>query len=264
MASRHAPRTLKEGWLSKKGKLRKAWKRRYFKLTPLLLSYYDSGYAKQPKGAVELSHVLDVCRSENPMVPEFTLDVVTKGRVYCMCAHGIQDMQEWIQTLREAVERQAATDGVASPLKGAVGQGRYPKGTVHSHLNNDGSAMSLGWMLKKGALHKTFQRRFFRCTRQSLSYYRSETDMVCAGTIDLGAVVKLRKSHDANFSLQLETPVRTWVLCPESERSLVEWARVRGGVCGWPWDGEEVGKRERERVRMDVCRHCICCWTTCR
>ena len=33
---------LKEGWLSKKGKINKGWRRRYFRLTSQTLSYYNT------------------------------------------------------------------------------------------------------------------------------------------------------------------------------------------------------------------------------
>ena len=81
MSSSPEEAALKVGWLSKRGKLNKAWKRRYFKLKPHLLEYFNTGYAKQPKGAIALSTVLDCCRSTNPMNPENTLDVVTKASV---------------------------------------------------------------------------------------------------------------------------------------------------------------------------------------
>lgn len=173
-------------------------------------------------------------------------------------------MQQWIEQIRGACEvllsngeREAPLGGrgvggvgssqnASSTSEDGAGDGNGALGAVERRTNSDGSTIVMGWMLKKGAVRKHFQRRFFRATRDALSYFRNEDDMIATGTIDLGAVVSLHNSHESNFAMELETPCRAWVLCPETEQSLVEWARVLSEFAGVPMPAVTVQDFEAE------------------
>jgi hypothetical protein len=113
--------TLKEGWLMKKGKFNKAWRRRYFRLTPRTLSYFESPDSLKSKGSVPLSSCTAVRTVEaavdGVVSPQGTaqqlFQVVISKRVYTLSADTRFDMNDWISTLKGACHGLATGSALA-------------------------------------------------------------------------------------------------------------------------------------------------------
>mmetsp|Transcript_7213 Transcript_7213/g.10061 ORF Transcript_7213/g.10061 Transcript_7213/m.10061 type:complete len:211 (-) Transcript_7213:657-1289(-) len=108
---------LMEGWLSKRGLVSKALKRRYFRLVarPTQLWYYSKENVKAPRGGITIgnpktkSHAA-VRWNENKLI------ISTKRRVYHLTANTSQQAAEWKTKIQDAVETEAE-EWKASELK---------------------------------------------------------------------------------------------------------------------------------------------------
>ena len=214
------------GWAMKRGKVNRAWKKRYFVLTRDALSYYKSPGETQPKGSIDVVGISAISRSRDAQSPEFTLEIVTFARVFFVRAYTERDLIMWLDSFRELKER----SGVSFSLDYAHDdEDRWPsqiytEGTnpVVSYLQKN----TAGWLLKRGKINKRWKRRFCRLYPKEnlLSYYKSEDDgAMPAGTIDLSTAADIRKSHDANLAFEVVTEGRLWVFCASTSRELEEW-----------------------------------------
>ena len=93
--------TVREGFLYKTGKVRTAWKRRYFILKPQVLFYFDD----QPSGTTEPLGVIELVgstcsRAESTEIGQHRFDIATPSRVYRLYAITPDEMQEWMGTIK--------------------------------------------------------------------------------------------------------------------------------------------------------------------
>jgi len=95
---------LKEGFLVKKGALRKNWKRRWFELTETKLSYFKKkkkkreGEVKSWMGMIDIPLVQNV---EQDQTDKTTFYIYTAKRIYPVRADSADEVQDWIMAIRK-------------------------------------------------------------------------------------------------------------------------------------------------------------------
>ncbi|XP_054031013.1 pleckstrin homology domain-containing family A member 2 [Dryobates pubescens] len=102
------PPVLKSGYCVKQGNVRKSWKRRYFVLDELSISYYKCEQDKEPLRSILLK---DVCKTHECLVKSGDLlmrdnlfEIITSSRTFYIQADSPEDMHSWIQVITGAVQ----------------------------------------------------------------------------------------------------------------------------------------------------------------
>jgi len=145
----------KSGWLEKRGKLRKNFKRRWFVLRDNEMKYYKSDTDEHSQGKV----ILDGCTVE--MVPEskyskrfcFEINSPVQTRVFAIVAENAASMQDWMNAIRRAmlrIRRERTKTEAARRRSKIVGQGgasdgessSEPSQTSVSGTNPDGTPIT--------------------------------------------------------------------------------------------------------------------------
>jgi len=116
----------KSGWLEKRGKLRKNFKRRWFVLRDNEMKYYKSDTDEHSQGKV----ILDGCAVE--MVPEskygkrfcFEINSPVQNRVFAIVAENAASMQDWMNAIRRSMLRirRERTKTEAARRRSKIGQ----------------------------------------------------------------------------------------------------------------------------------------------
>ncbi|KAG5835559.1 hypothetical protein ANANG_G00245300 [Anguilla anguilla] len=103
---------LKEGYLWKKGQIRRNWTERWFKLRPSTLTYYVSEDCKECKGNITLDHncCVEVLPEKDGKRCMFCLKTLT--RTYEMSASDTKQRQEWTSAIQTAIRLR--TEGKSS------------------------------------------------------------------------------------------------------------------------------------------------------
>ncbi|XP_072035098.1 uncharacterized protein [Amphiura filiformis] len=87
-----------------------------------------------------------------------------------------------------------------------------------------------GWLLKRGELHRGFQKRWFILKGNLLFYFEKKGDKDPVGVIILeGCRVELADSEDSMFTFQLSFPgegARTYVLAGFNQEEMEAWMRA--------------------------------------
>ncbi|XP_061076480.1 differentially expressed in FDCP 6 homolog isoform X1 [Conger conger] len=98
---------LKEGYLWKKGQIRRNWTERWFKLRPSTLAYYVSEDCKECKGSIALDHncCVELLPEKDGKRCMFCLKTLT--RTYEMSASDTKQRKEWTSTIQTAIRLQA-------------------------------------------------------------------------------------------------------------------------------------------------------------
>lgn len=98
---------LKQGYLWKKGQLRRNWTERWFILKPNVLSYYVSEDRKERKGIIPLDRncCVEVLSERDGKRCMFC--VKTPSRTFEMCASDTKQRQEWTTAIQTAIRLQA-------------------------------------------------------------------------------------------------------------------------------------------------------------
>uniref|UniRef100_A0A8C7UQL8 DEF6 guanine nucleotide exchange factor b n=1 Tax=Oncorhynchus mykiss TaxID=8022 RepID=A0A8C7UQL8_ONCMY len=94
---------IKEGYLWKKGHLRRNWNERWFSLRPSTLHYYVSEDRKECKGCIELDHncCVEVLPEKEGKRCMFCVKTLTK--TYEMSAPDTKQRQEWTTAIQTAI-----------------------------------------------------------------------------------------------------------------------------------------------------------------
>jgi hypothetical protein len=135
------PGPLFQGWLTKQGAIAKNWKRRFFVLTPELVSYCHSptpADLASPAGTIAVADILGV--SMAPAAPgaaekkregwpaevssSVSLCIATRGRMYRMYAETASAAEAWVAALGKAARR--LQDG-----------GQHDDGDINSNSSSD-------------------------------------------------------------------------------------------------------------------------------
>ncbi|XP_048682444.1 differentially expressed in FDCP 6 homolog isoform X2 [Caretta caretta] len=98
---------LKQGYLWKKGQLRRNWSERWFTLKPSALSYYMSEERKEKKGSIALDKHCCVEVLPDREGKRCMFCVKTSSRTYEMSASDTKQRQEWTLAIQTAIRLQA-------------------------------------------------------------------------------------------------------------------------------------------------------------
>ncbi|XP_010222052.1 PREDICTED: differentially expressed in FDCP 6 homolog [Tinamus guttatus] len=98
---------LKQGYLWKKGQLRRTWSERWFTLKPSALSYYMSEERKEKKGSIPLDKHCCVEVLPDRDGKRCMFCVKTSSRTYEMSASDTRQRQEWTLAIQTAIRLQA-------------------------------------------------------------------------------------------------------------------------------------------------------------
>ncbi|XP_042740379.1 differentially expressed in FDCP 6 homolog [Lagopus leucura] len=98
---------LKQGYLWKKGQLRRNWSERWFMLKPSALSYYVSEERKEKKGSITLDKHCCVEVLPDRDGKRCMFCVKTSSRTYEMSASDTRQRQEWTLAIQTAIRLQA-------------------------------------------------------------------------------------------------------------------------------------------------------------
>ncbi|NXW49803.1 DEFI6 protein, partial [Nyctiprogne leucopyga] len=98
---------LKQGYLWKKGQLRRNWSERWFTLKPSVLSYYMSEERKEKKGSITLDKHCCVEVLPDRDGKRCMFCVKTSSRTYEMSASDTRQRQEWTLAIQTAIRLQA-------------------------------------------------------------------------------------------------------------------------------------------------------------
>ncbi|XP_074833516.1 differentially expressed in FDCP 6 homolog isoform X2 [Carettochelys insculpta] len=98
---------LKQGYLWKKGQLRRNWSERWFTLKPSTLSYYMSEERKEKKGSIVLDKHCCVEVLPDRDGKRCMFCVKTSSRTYEMSASDTRQRQEWTLAIQTAIRLQA-------------------------------------------------------------------------------------------------------------------------------------------------------------
>lgn len=182
-----------EGKLLKRGKLNKAWKERWFLLyNTLILEYYPSKSDAQKNsnmcGAVDISQTFAIdAITEYSIILEkelpgkvkinrslksdrkYTFQLILESRTYIFAALDAKNFFIWINYLNECIF---------------------------------GGVIKHGYMLKMGAVNKSWKKRYFVMNKyQQLKYYENKNARKHLGIIDLKCVQSIDIGQ--SFSVQL-------------------------------------------------------------
>ena len=86
-----------EGWMSKRGRIRKAWKNRWFVLAGPRLTYFAKQGDRKSKGVVELHAGIEVVDANTD---GFVFHVVTSSRTYVLRARTADEQALWMEAVR--------------------------------------------------------------------------------------------------------------------------------------------------------------------
>ncbi|KAL7747424.1 Pleckstrin y domain-containing H member 2 [Sorochytrium milnesiophthora] len=90
-------RTIKAGWLEKRGEKRHRWKRRWFVLRSTRFAYYKDDGEYSPLGILRLSDIHSVSATRYSDSRLHVLAIVTRQRTYYLEALGEYEVQGWIK-----------------------------------------------------------------------------------------------------------------------------------------------------------------------
>eukprot|EP00294_Goniomonas_avonlea_P017370 CAMPEP_0114556888 /NCGR_PEP_ID=MMETSP0114-20121206/9527_1 /TAXON_ID=31324 /ORGANISM="Goniomonas sp, Strain m" /LENGTH=125 /DNA_ID=CAMNT_0001742119 /DNA_START=54 /DNA_END=431 /DNA_ORIENTATION=- len=107
--------------------------------------------------------------------------------------------------------------------------------------------MLSGWLTKKGAIFKTWNKRWFVLTPTEIQYYGSETDAIPKSSIKIKDCKSVKSGPSANWdapnSFVVVTAARTYFIIAHNEQDKFKWIQGIGQaiIKSKPealWDGE--------------------------
>ena len=215
---------LLEGYLYKMGNINKAWKKRYFVLTPQNLFYFadtPTKNEKQERGKIELYMVSKVrlyTNSEEGLDStdedkDYRFDIVTPFRTYYLkidedSGDRVELAREWVTNMSEAVSEEICS--VDFKDGGTVGVNHLRSGFLH----------------KRGSFNKMYRKRYFVLTGNGLYYFNgspTEKKSVLKGKIRLGKIQKLESEEKQKNRFTVSTKLRVYHLRAKDEADAVAW-----------------------------------------
>ncbi|XP_077161648.1 pleckstrin homology domain-containing family A member 2 isoform X1 [Paroedura picta] len=102
------PPLLKSGYCVKQGNMRKSWKRRYFTLDNISISYFKCEQDKEPLRSILLKDVQKthecLVKSGDLLTRDNLFEIITSYRTFYIQAYSPEDMHSWIKTITGAVQ----------------------------------------------------------------------------------------------------------------------------------------------------------------
>lgn len=98
---------LKEGWIEKRSRFRKEWRRRWMVLTPRYLSSFKNQqqYTGSTTEMIRLQTCTTVKSAEEELKKPYTFRLEIPGRSLYLCAKDAQDKEAWIGAIGRAMIR---------------------------------------------------------------------------------------------------------------------------------------------------------------
>eukprot|EP00049_Salpingoeca_infusionum_P014315 m.267527 g.267527 ORF g.267527 m.267527 type:complete len:1528 (+) comp15641_c0_seq2:339-4922(+) len=118
------------GMLKKKGEINKEWRMRYFRLTPLHLTYSDPDSPTKRTQAVHLRTIQDAAAVNPATSCEFHVFTSTK-RKYELEASSPEEMEQWVNKINAAVE-QLKQSTAATAISTKTSSSTFHDSTSHS------------------------------------------------------------------------------------------------------------------------------------
>lgn len=204
---------LMEGWLAKRGKINKDYKRRYFVLTPHNLTYFTGDPRERDsdiKGKIEL-FMVSSCKpgpvQTGEQIGEF--EIITPFRTYNLQVEG-----------RRAAKREALKDWVSSIADAAA-----EEASSLDIVGNSVHHIRSGYMKKRGVFNTLFKRRYFVLTESALYYFNgdpSDPQKSLKGKIRLTKITKIEGSKKG---LDIHTKYRVFHIKAKDEADQVAWVQ---------------------------------------
>ena len=102
---------MKGGFLTKRGHVRKNWKRRWFQLERHNLSYFDAkphvilNPNPKPKGILDLSETLQFIPEDHTVKQPFCFAIVLARKTFSIYADNAFDYRSWVEALKNAIDK---------------------------------------------------------------------------------------------------------------------------------------------------------------
>ncbi|KNC50854.1 uncharacterized protein AMSG_06758 [Thecamonas trahens ATCC 50062] len=217
MASTSEPTVSHSGWLTKRGALKKSWKRRYFVLDAekQRMSYFkkDPSAKKKTKLPIAIiplhvyTYVAPVDESVHQKDHEFQISGAGL-RTFFMAADSEEEKDAWMNVFQ----------GMGMKLVPAGEE--PPSGVYHA-----------GWLYKMGEFHRTWRRRYFVLDGAAVSYHESVDDAQVGrrnGSFTLKDYETLdlvdEGEHGKPFEFCVTGPGRrTYYMAATTETDLLDW-----------------------------------------
>ncbi|ETO12390.1 Rho GTPase activating protein, partial [Reticulomyxa filosa] len=174
---------LHQGWLVKRGEMRKSWKKRWFVVFDTHeMRYYDNEQNMTPMGLIKLHEVLLMCPGdEDQYTLPYTVQLLTPDRNWVLAAKSQQQRDEWLLRLKEAIH---GAKQLVTSHEGYLWKKSFKKGTVWRKRY---FAMSKGWLFY---FDTDFHcQKFKSIVFFSESFFQQAVQMYVKGNISLHETV---------------------------------------------------------------------------
>ncbi|QRV89935.1 pleckstrin homology domain-containing family A member 1 [Ceratobasidium sp. AG-Ba] len=267
---------LKSGFLWKKGERRKTWKKRWFVLRTAKLGLYKNEQEYKLLRLVDLNDVHSVAPCELKKHTN-TLAIVTPARTFYLQAETPADCEGWVRALNEArlqLKGEAVETSVpqAAPPSVTIPSAPLPSGQTppaasamtyatpssplqHTMSSSDSEGegdldgvnpvpidpkqiVLQGYLMKCGTHMKSWRKRYFILTPETLKYGKSHMSMKNMRSVQvtqiLDAIETASKGGGPSISpptntgdkehiFKIITPKRAFLLCAPSEEEEIKW-----------------------------------------
>lgn len=206
--------TLKQGPLTKLGKINRNWQRRHFMLTPKNLYYFKNQSDVRPVGDIPLDENTTVRIDEEMLTKNFCFQISTPARKFFVFADNKRDMDSWLEMLNLAIAN------IKSGNNTTAATPPPPKS---------------GFLTKQGGVVKNWKKRWFLLQNHVLYYFKTPiADASGSGVrnvsrasgsipLDERCTVKHAPDTGKNNCLQINTRDRTYLAFADDAEQLEEW-----------------------------------------
>lgn len=146
----------KSGWLDKRGKLNRAWKRRWFVLKNSQLEYYKTPEHSQPQGVILLADGSSRITEETRFGKNMMIELASvEGRKFFLSGYSADDLRAWVAALRpcHASARLTEMHKLSTATQPAA-----------SHSHQPPIPTSNVWQVQKGYLHRIIKESLVKMT----------------------------------------------------------------------------------------------------
>lgn len=98
---------IKEGWVNKRSRFVKEWRRRWMVLTPRFLFTFknEQGYKDSPTERLRLQECATVKSAEEELKKDFAFRIDTRDRTFYFAATELSEKEAWIGCIGRAMVR---------------------------------------------------------------------------------------------------------------------------------------------------------------
>eukprot|EP01084_Bolivina_argentea_P170825 295988_1 len=208
-----------KGQLMKKGKINKGWKNRWCIASviqgDIYLQYYDSKISSTLCGSINFAQVYDIkivhssdytlaflgsipmnikITNEIESDTKYTFILYTHNRKWIFAAFDPKNFIQWLNVFDKYIY-----DGI----------------------------IKKGLLQKRGERNRAWKQRYFLLNKfQQLRYYKEKQYQKLMGTISLNEVIKIKHHSDKDYTFQLLTRDRTWILSASTSEERREWMEL--------------------------------------